>query len=142
MERDPESFVACWAYGRTLDEAGRHDEALAVLEQAVAIGGRHPYAVLAIARAFRNQGTIDAAEQLFQELLARHEREYFPDGVLTICAEAAGRRDLAIEYAERAWAERELSFILLARHHPDYRDVRSDARFQAILREMDAPGGD
>jgi hypothetical protein len=52
-------------------------------------------------------------------------------------AQAAGHRDLAIQYAERAWAELDTTFILFARHHPLWRSIRSDARFQAILREMD-----
>lgn len=142
VERDPESFVARWTFGRTLNEAGRYDEALEVLEQAMAIGGRHPYAVSSIARTCRHQGRIDAAEERFQELVARAGREYLPNAVLIIPAEAAGHRDLAIQYAERAWAEREPPFILLARHYPEYREIRSDPRFQAILREMDAPVGD
>jgi len=52
-------------------------------------------------------------------------------------AQAAGHRDLAIQYAERAWAELDTTFILFARHHPLWRSIRSDPRFQAILREMD-----
>jgi hypothetical protein len=64
-----------------------------------------------------------------------------PNGVLLVAAEAAGHRDLAIQYAERAWAEREPAFIVSARHYPEIRGVRSDPRFQAILREMDAPVG-
>ena len=138
----PESFVARWVHGRTLNEAGRYDEAVAVLEEATAIGGRLPTAVASMACAFRRLGDLDAAERLFQELVARSGREYVPNGVLLIAADAAGHRDLAIQYAERAWAEREPAFIVTARHYPEIREVRSDPRFQAILREMDAPVGD
>lgn len=53
--------------------------------------------------------------------------------------EAAGHRDLAIGFAERAWAKREPTFILFARHHPLWRSIRSDPRFQAIVRDMNAP---
>jgi len=53
-------------------------------------------------------------------------------------AEAAGHRDLAIAYAQRAWADREPMFLLFARHFPEWRSIRSDPRFQVILREMDA----
>jgi hypothetical protein len=30
-------------------------------------------------------------------------------------------------------------FILCARHFPEWRTIRADPRFQAILREMDVP---
>lgn len=139
VERDPESFVARWVYGRTLNEAGRYDEALAVLERATASGGRLPAAVASMACVCRRLGDLDAAETLFQELVARAGREYVPNGVLLTAAEAAGHRDQAIQYATRAWAEREPAFIVSARHYPEIREVRSDPRFQAILREMDAP---
>jgi hypothetical protein len=42
-------------------------------------------------------------------------------------------------FARRAWDEREPSFILWARHFPQYRTLHSEPRFAAILREMDAP---
>ena len=45
----------------------------------------------------------------------------------------------AMAFARRAWDERELPFMLFSRHMPEYRTLRSDPRFAAILREMDEP---
>jgi hypothetical protein len=44
--------------------------------------------------------------------------------------------------ARRAWDEREPTFILHARYFPEYRTLRSDPRFAAIVREMDEPWSD
>jgi hypothetical protein len=41
-------------------------------------------------------------------------------------------------FARRAWDEREPTFILHARHFPEFRTLHSDPRFAAILREMDS----
>jgi TolB-like protein/Tfp pilus assembly protein PilF len=140
VERDPESFIARWTLGTTLVGAGRYEEAIATLEQAAAIGGGgHPLAVASKATAFGRWGKVGAAETLLRDLTARAARTYLPSSHLIAAAEAAGHRDLAIEYAELAWAAREPNFILFARHFPEWREVRSDQRFQAILREMDAP---
>jgi hypothetical protein len=57
---------------------------------------------------------------------------------LALCAEAAGDREAAIGYAERAWQDREPPFILLARHFPDFRTLRDDPRYVAIIAAMDA----
>ena len=84
---------------------------------------RHPFAVTTMAVAFGRCGKPEAAETLLRELTERAEHSYVPTNQLIAPAEAVGRRDLAIEYAERAWAEREPSFILLARYFPEWRSI-------------------
>lgn len=71
------------------------------------------------------------------EISERADQQYVAAAQLIVTADAAGERDLAIHHAQRAWAEREPLFILFARHFPEWRSIRSDPRFQAILREMD-----
>jgi hypothetical protein len=69
----------------------------------------------------------------------RASRGYVPASHLAVTAEAAGQREEALAFARRAWEEREPPFILQARHFPEFRSLRSDHRFAAILREMDSP---
>ena len=92
-----------------------------------------------MATAFGRWGRADAAAALLRELTERGTWTYVPSAQLIGAAEAAGHHDLAVTYVGRAWAAREPQFILLARHFPEWREVRADPRFQAILREMDAP---
>lgn len=142
VERDPESFVARWVLGITQIERELYEEATATLENAAVMSRRHPYALTSLAVAFGRWGKRKAAEALIHELTQRAERSYVAASQLIAPNEAVGRRDLSMQYAERAWAEREPSFLLFARHFPQWHSIRSDARFQAILREMDAPAED
>jgi TolB-like protein/Tfp pilus assembly protein PilF len=139
VERDPESFLGHWIHGLSLTAAGRYEEAIATLEHAARMSGRHPYAITSMAVALGRGGNSDAAELLLRELTERAERTYVPHAALVAPADAAGHHDLAIHHAERAWAEQEPGFILRARYFPEWRSIRSDPRFQAILRKMDAP---
>jgi hypothetical protein len=61
-------------------------------------------------------GKPQAAATLLRELSDRAAHTYLSETELILAADAAGDRDLAIRSAERAWADREPMFILLARH--------------------------
>jgi TolB-like protein/Tfp pilus assembly protein PilF len=138
VELDPESFVARWVLGTFLSEAGRYEEAASTFQYAADMSERHAYALVGMAVACGRRGRREAALSVLRELTERAQRTYVSAAHLLLAAEAAGDRDLAIQYAERAWADREPPFTLFARHFPDYRTLHSDRRFTAILDEMNA----
>jgi serine/threonine protein kinase/tetratricopeptide (TPR) repeat protein len=136
---DPESFVARWALGISFGLAQRFDEAVSTLEAAAVISGRHSLALTGLAGVFGQRGKPAEALTLHRELIDRASGSYVSPTHLALTAEAAGRHEEAMSFARRAWDEREPSFILWARHFPQYRILHSDPRFAAILREMDSP---
>jgi eukaryotic-like serine/threonine-protein kinase len=139
VQQDSESFVARWSLGISLGLAGRFDEAASTLEAAAGMSGRHSLALTALAGVFGQGGKPAEARALHRELMERAARGYVSAAHLALTADAAGQRDEALAFARRAWDEREPSFILWARHFPQYRTLHSDPRFAAILREMDSP---
>ena len=139
IQLDSESFVARWALGIALGLAGRFDEAVSTLEAAAEMSGRHSLALTGLAGVFGHGGKLAEALALHRELMARASRRYVSASHLALTAEAAGQGEEAIVFARRAWDEREPSFILWARHFPQYRTLHSDPRFAEILHEMDLP---
>jgi len=139
VQLDSESFVARWALGIALGLSGRFQDAVSTLETAAGMSGRHSLALTALAGVFAQAGKPTEARALHRELLDRLARGYVSPAHLALTAEASGEREEAMAFARRAWDEREPSFILWARHFPQYRTLHSDPRFAAILREMDAP---
>ena len=139
IQLDPESFVARWALGIAFGMAGRFEEAVSTLEAAAGMSGRHSLALTVLAGVFAQAGKPAEARALHRELMDRASRGYVSPAHLALTAEAAGEREAAMAFARRAWDEREPSFILWARHFPQYRTLHSDPRFAAILREMDSP---
>jgi len=139
VQLDAESFVARWALGITLGTAGQFEEAVATLGSAALTSGRHPLALTGLAGVFGQTGHLAEALAVHRELVNRASRGYVSPSHLALTAEAAGEHEDAMTLARRAWDEREPSFILWARHFPQYRPLHSDPRFAAILREMDSP---
>jgi hypothetical protein len=121
--------------------AGRFEEAVSTLEAAAGMSGRHSLSLIGLAGVFWRGGKRAEALALHRELMDRTSRSYVSPSHLALTAEAAGQHEEAMAFARRAWDDREPSFILWARHFPQYRTLHSDPRFAAILREMDEPGG-
>jgi len=136
---DSESFVARWALGIALGMAGRFEQAVTVLKAAAEMSGRHSLALTGLAGVFGHWGKAEEARALHRELMDRAPRDYVSPSHLALTAKAAGQHEEAMALARRAWDEREPSFILWARHFPQYRTLHSDPRFAAILREMNSP---
>jgi TolB-like protein/predicted Zn-dependent protease len=138
MERDPESYVARWATGVVLVEAGRTAEAIALLGTTPAESAS-ALELISLAFAYQQAGRSADATAVHERMLGRATACYVPRAFLALSAAAAGRQDDAIAYAREAWDDREPPFILFARHFPQWRPLHADPRFQAILREMEAP---
>jgi len=139
VQQDPGSFVARWILGVSQNTAGRYEEAAATLELAGEISGRHPRALVSLAGVFGQWKKTAEARALHRELKDRSSRGYIPATYLALTAKAAGEHEEALALARRAWDEREPTFILHARHFPEFRSLYSDPRFAAILREMNSP---
>ena len=101
------------------------------------MSGRHQLSLTGLAGVFGQGGKRAEALALHRELTDRASRGYVSPSHLAVSAEAAGQHEEAMAFARRAWDEREPSFILWARHFPQYRSLHADPRFAAILREMD-----
>jgi Flp pilus assembly protein TadD len=138
VQHDPESFVARWALGVSLRTAGRFEEAVSTLETAAGLSGRHSRALSSLAGVLGQAGKLAEALALHRELVDRASRAYVPLTYLFLSAEGSGHHEEAMAFARRAWDEREPTLILHARYWPEFRALRSDSRFAAILREMDS----
>ena len=136
VQQDPDSFVSRWALGISLGMARRFDDAVATLDAAAGMSRRHSLALTALAGVYGQWEKPAEARSLHRELTDRVSRGYVSPAHLALTAEAAGEHEDAIAFARRAWDEREPSFMLWARHFPQYRTLHSDPRFAAILREM------
>jgi tetratricopeptide (TPR) repeat protein len=137
LELFPESLQACYAFGLAELCQFRHDEAIAVLEKAVAISPA-PISIAYLGCALARAGRIQAALTLLDDLLRRSEREYVLPRCFVYLYAALAKRDLAFEWLERAYEEHDAGLLML-RVMPLYDPLRSDPRFAQILRRIGIP---
>jgi TolB-like protein/DNA-binding SARP family transcriptional activator/Tfp pilus assembly protein PilF len=124
-----------WRDVITLEESsGRLDRALGALQRAAPVLGIGPDQLRDLQRAYASKG----AEGYWEERIKLAQHVTFVPGRAANYAQAyaaAGDRERALEWLERAYAEHEVG-ISLIKGSWAWRSLRDDPRFQQILRRM------
>jgi TolB-like protein len=139
VELDPKSYLALWSFSIALQCDGQYDEAATTAERALAISGRHIWALTTLAAIYSAWKKPDKARAVYRELEMRSATEYVQPAMLTSAAAAVGEIDHAIAFAQQALDDRDPLFVLLARTWPDYDNLHNDSRFREIVSQLHLP---
>jgi serine/threonine-protein kinase len=140
LELDPNSYLGHWALMQSLHWSGRHEEAALVAERALAMSGRHPWALETLVSVYAACSKPDEARAVYREMEARSAREYVQPSMLAAAAAAVGDMDDAVTIAQRALDDKDPLFVMLARTWPGYGRLQRDPRFLEIVRQLNLPG--
>ena len=140
VELDPNSYLAHWSLAAALACNAQYEEAAAMAERALAISGRHSWAMMSLVSIYAAWDKPDSARAVYRELEARSEREYIQPSMLAPAAAAIGEMDRAITFAQQALDDKDPLFVMLARTWPDYGGLRKDSRFFEIVSHLALPG--
>lgn len=124
---------------RTLGAAyaakGMFVEAAAEFEEAFKIAGGESSAVEALlGAAYAKTGRRAKAEEILQKIIALEGKRLPAESA--VLSDTLGRRDEAFAVLEKAYSERLQSLPYIA-VDPSYESLRSDPRFQSLLRRME-----
>jgi serine/threonine protein kinase/tetratricopeptide (TPR) repeat protein len=129
------TYIACWALEVNLHWAGQFERAVEAGKMALAVSGRHPWAMAALAMTYADWNKPGEAQAIYAELVARGAREYIQPSQLAIAAAAAGQREKAVDHAREAYEIRD-PMLITAKYFPDFASMRSVHGFQDIVRRM------
>jgi eukaryotic-like serine/threonine-protein kinase len=118
---------------------GMYEEAVIAWEQAVALMGDGDVRRRAfLARAYGLAGRRDEALRILSELLTLQESSYVPPTAIAPVYVGLGQLDEAMAWLERGYDGRDGDMVLL-NTWPVLDPLRSDPRFQRLLRRMNFP---
>jgi Tfp pilus assembly protein PilF len=140
VEHDPQSFLARWELSFAHHWNGQYDEALSVLEALWAESPYNLWVTMRIVPTYAKVGRFEEARAIYDELLARREREYVPPFVLAACETALGHHEAAIASCAAAVDARDLTLALLHAFLPDLEPIRADPRFADLVQRFNARG--
>jgi len=129
------TYIACWSLEVVLHWAGLFERAVETGKTALAVSGRHPWAMAALAMTYADWGKPAEAQALYAELVARAAREYIQPSQLAIAAAAAGEQEKAVECTRQAYEIRD-PMLITAKYWPDFARMHDVPGFQDIVTRM------
>jgi TolB-like protein/DNA-binding winged helix-turn-helix (wHTH) protein/Tfp pilus assembly protein PilF len=134
FERLGDDLGLGWSYR----EKKMYPEAVAALERSVNDTRRHPFAVGSLACVYGLAGKNREAMELINELKERDRQGYVSGFVFAYAHLGLGEKDQALTWLERAYEDRD-ELMVYIKAEPTWDALRSEPRFQALLRRMNFP---
>jgi eukaryotic-like serine/threonine-protein kinase len=121
-----------------LEQQGRFDDAIAEETKALRIEPRFSWAYAVIVRAYALSGRHSEAQKALDGLLGFSKHDLVSNYSLAGAWAAMGDKNRALDDLEKAFAKR-APFLNFIRSDPEMDALRSEPRFQELVRRMNFP---
>jgi tetratricopeptide (TPR) repeat protein len=136
LEMDPGFAVAHYELGQAFTQKHMYDEAIAEFQRAIDLSGHSGAFDSNLAYVYAVSGRKEEATQIVKNLEARHDENPSTDANVALIYVGLGDQDQAMNWLGKAYEARFNPSILL---RPVFDPLRSDARFQGLLRRIGLP---
>jgi TolB-like protein/DNA-binding winged helix-turn-helix (wHTH) protein/Tfp pilus assembly protein PilF len=130
---DPHVMLG-WVY----EQKKMYPEAIAELQKAVDLSNRHEVTLASLGQVLGESGRKQEATKILEELQRRSQQRYVSPCLVALVQIGLGQRDQAIASLEQGYANRD-QWMLYLKVDPHMDELRSDPRFQDLLRRIAIP---
>ncbi len=134
-EREPDAWVVHMILGQTYLVMGRLPEAIRELERSNVLLPDYARNLGVLGDAYGRAGRRNEAEQLARKLAQASQSRYISPVYTALIRMGMGNKSLAIAFLEKAYEERS-DWMPQLNVEPEFDLLRSDARFQDLLRRI------
>ncbi len=137
LELDPNFSLAhgilAWSYfGK-----GMYEEAMAEFEEGGRLSGSDP--ALQLAQLYAAMGRRREALKIVKRVMGQQKPEEISPARLASIYAYFGEKQRALDFLEKAYEQRESILVFLKSFGPEFDGLRSDPRFQDLMRRMNFP---
>jgi TolB-like protein/DNA-binding winged helix-turn-helix (wHTH) protein/Tfp pilus assembly protein PilF len=136
IEMDPNFAIAHYELGQAYEQKNMHNEAIDEFKTAIQLSGDNEIFNANLAYAYAASGRQEEAMKMVKDLEDRKSQHSFTDANIALIYVGLGDRDQAMIWLDKAYQARFNPSILL---RPAFDPLRSDARFQDLLRRIGLP---
>ncbi len=138
LELDPNFALARHNLGLVYLQQSRFVEAVAEFQEVASVYGSDPVHMASLGHAYGLIGRRGEALRIVQELEVRSKQAYTPSYYVAWVYAGLDQDEDTLRWLEKAFEEK-ASLVVLLRLDPLFNRVRSDPRFQSLLRRMNFP---
>jgi len=136
IEMDPNFALAHIQLAQAYLQKRMYDEAVTELRKAALLSGGSPTCIANLARAYVASGKRSEAEKLLDDLKKRSQPGHSNAAEIAMIYASLGDTNQAMTWLEKGYDERFNPGVLL---RPGFDSLRSDSRFQSLLRRVGLP---
>ncbi len=136
LELDPNFIGAHMTLGQAYFQKAMHEEGTAELEKELVISPGNPVALSALGYAYAVAGRRADAQKVLNKLTELSKQKYVPAWTMAEIYVGLGEKDKAFQWLEKAYDERFAGLSASIKVDPIYDPLRSDPRFQDLLRRI------
>ena len=134
-ELDPNMLGLLFIPAQAYERNRQYDRAIEECERAISTFGRDPGVLSALGNAYGSSGSHDKAQEIVRELETKWREHYFSPFIVALAYAGNGNKDGAFVWLTKAFESRDPQLIWLT-VEPQLQSLRSDMRFQALVRQM------
>jgi TolB-like protein/Flp pilus assembly protein TadD/predicted Ser/Thr protein kinase len=138
LEMDPNFAPAHTQLGWAYLKEGMNQDAISEFQKGVTLSGSDPEESVDLGYAYAVTGKQAEAKKILAKLKKKRERAFVSPAALAIVSGALGEKDEAFAWLEKAYEVRDPTLTYL-KVGPKFTPLRSDPRFQDLLRRMGLP---
>jgi serine/threonine-protein kinase len=138
LEMDPNLGFAHWLLGLAYMYKGSYEPAILALQKSIPLSGDSPDEPAMLAHAYALSGKTTEARKILEELKQQANHKYISPGTIADLYFLLGDKDRAFALLEKAYDERD-NMVVLLKVEPMFDPLRSDPRFNDLLRRVGFP---
>ena len=138
LEMDANFYWAHHLLALAYEQKAMFAECLSASERAIALHGRGGRPLVALGHAYAVSGKRREALQVLQELRRLSEKSYVSPYAIAVIHTGLGEKEQALQWLQKAYEVR-AGYLIYSNVDPQLDPLRSDPRFQDLLRRMNFP---
>ncbi len=136
---NPNEWMVHYYLGIGYEATGKKVPAISEYQKAVELSSGDQDAMAALAHGYAGIGKIAEARKILHDLEQRPDNTTASQYIIATVYAGLGEKEKALQYLERAYQERSIELSWSLKADPRLDSLRSDTRFQALLKRVGIP---